>query len=88
MNVSSLIERKLAGQDTGDAEVSIHWDDQDPQNAGPAYRIRHEGREESGSLEHVGWSHDATEGYNGADFFDEEGNYRGPDQHGVYPILK
>lgn len=67
--------------------VLIVWDDQDACNIGPAFR---DGKE-SGGLEFVGWS-GKTDGfendtYHVAEFFDGDGRYLGPDQHGVYPTF-
>jgi hypothetical protein len=39
----------------------------------------------------IGWTEgDGTghEGYNVADYFDPEGRYRGPDEHGIEPIFR
>jgi len=63
---------------------------QDPTNEGPAYRIGEpgSGQQESGALEFAGWSEDReVEGYVLDAYFDGDGRYLGPDQHGVYPCF-
>ena len=44
------------------------------------------------AVEFLGWAGPDTDGreddaYHVADFFDNDGNYRGPDQHGTYPVF-
>ena len=67
--------------------VAIYWDSAATGNEGPAYR---DGGE-SGALELAGWAGDAdgteNDTYQISDYFGADGVYRGPDQHGVYPIF-
>lgn len=64
--------------------ASVYWDSKDPANPGPAYRTA----DGSGPLEFEKWSTDIeADGYNIGDFFDKDGCYLGPDQHGIYPIF-
>jgi hypothetical protein len=44
------------------------------------------------AVEFVGWAGPNTDGreddaYHVADFFGPDGNYRGPDQYGTYPVF-
>ena len=67
-----------------ESEITIYWDRQDPNNVGAAYRYRD--GSDSGSLEFIRWSEPA-EGYELENYFDGDGRYLGPDQHGVYPVF-
>ena len=68
-----------------ESKIEIYWDNQDPANAGVAYRYRD--GSDSGALEFVRWS-EPVEGYELAHYFVNDGRYSGPDQHGVYPIFE
>lgn len=84
-----LIDRALRGEET-DPQVVIYWDDQDPQNPGPAYRIGDpaSGQQESGALDCVGFSEPSADGIVPLDgYFGRDGRYLGPDQDGLYPLL-
>ena len=87
-----LIDAVAAGE--ANEHVDIYWDRQDPNNEGPAYRMaipESYSMLESGPLEFAGWAHggDAdTQGYALAEYFDGQGNYLGPDSHGVYPLFR
>jgi hypothetical protein len=73
----------MVASGTAVAGVQLYWDSDD----GPAYR---DGRE-SGSLEFAGWANDvdgtADNAYHIADFFGRDGEYVGPDQHGLHPLF-
>lgn len=75
-----------------ESSVEVYWDEQDKNNAGPAYRDEETG--ESGSLEFTGdWlSLDGHEGETGGyyltAYFKQNGKYQGPDMYGVYPSLE
>jgi|GEM_PF-4299168 len=67
--------------------TEIYWDESDPNNIGPAYRDG----SESGPLDFEGWEGptNGTENdtYSVASYFTGNYEYRGPDQHGVYPTF-
>jgi hypothetical protein len=71
-----------AGNSNG--EVLIYWDDQNADDAGAAYRTT---AGESGPLHFEGWSSADANGYELAHYFDSQGEYKGPDADGVYPIF-
>ena len=81
MSEANEILKASKGQES---DIEIYWDKQDPANAGTAYRYRD--GSDSGSLYFVRWS-EPEEGYELEHYFDGDGRYLGPDQHGVYPIL-
>ena len=67
---------------------TIYWDNQDPNNSGPAYRDYENDQEiDSGLLEFEGFPQ-GCEGYNLADYFGNDGEYLGPDEGGIEPIYK
>ena len=67
-----------------ESKITIYWDEQDPANVGAAYRYRD--GSDSGPLEFVRWSEPVE--YELENYFDGDGRYIGPDQHGVYPIFE
>lgn len=78
----------------GHSNCEIYWDDSDPGDEGPAYRIRRPwavGADESGPLDFAGWSSDddhEDDTYQLSAYFDAGGRYLGPDQHGVHPTFR
>lgn len=83
-----LINLAAAGEETP-VPVEIYWDEQDPENAGPAYRIGEpgSGHQETGEMEFAGWSTNDEDsmGYVLDAYFDGDGRYLGPDGDGVHP---
>jgi hypothetical protein len=86
----TLANRIAEALKTGSAaEVILYWDAQD--YAGPAFRTK----DDSGPLSFCGWAHvsgrkveDAeVAGYDERSYFARDRAYRGPDQHGIYPVL-
>jgi hypothetical protein len=91
MNTNELIAAAL--KERSAHGITLYWDDQDPNNVGPAYRV--DGGE-SGALEFVRWNApdprdcepDVVEGYCLEPYFNgPDRAYLGPDQYGVYPGL-
>ena len=39
------------------------------------------------TLDFVGWAGGDAEGYTLENYFDDEGQYKGPDAHGVFPMF-
>ena len=78
--IQSTVDRIAAGEQVDSGE--IYWDAM-ADEPGPAYRIGGE----SGGLYHTGWAGGDAEGYDIQYYFDGDGNYRGPDQQGVYPTF-
>jgi hypothetical protein len=75
-----------------ESSVRIYWDDGDPQNEGPACE---DARGERDPLDFVCWAsvndnvkRPNIEGYQIVHFFDEHGDYRGPDNDGIYPVMR
>lgn len=86
MNFNEIVNALAAGKETTADSAILYWDDQDAANAGPAYRVKFGEDEFSGPLELEGWSSD-VDGYELAHYFDAQGEYKGPDAVGVYPIF-
>ena len=78
MNTNELIAAALKNPATNG--ITLYWD----KNSGPAYRTE----ADSGALELLKWSTEASEGQNLEDYFrGADGAYLGPDEDGVYPVL-
>lgn len=88
---TNRLTAQLCGEESG---IVIYWDAQDSANAGPAYRDESDLSNGSGALDFGGWGrvgggigdHDC-QGYSVSDYFGDNGQYRGPDEFGVYPVL-
>ena len=97
--MKTLKELIEALKSTTSPDVLIYWDRQDRNNEGPAYRVTtgEINQRESGALDLAGWAHvsgrkvedSEVVGYNVGDYFGlSGGEYKGPDQDGIYPVLE
>lgn len=88
MTTTTTLQDRINAAAAGlESTVAIYWDDQDPQNAGPAYRDGTAPHGTSGELDFAGWSSDDCDGYELDHYFDNDGSYIGPDAGGVHPLF-